>query len=74
MTQVTRIKLSFNLSRRIKIRSWPLVSQREKYKGKAWGQLENTHEGRALRLSWNSRAGLLRISKSVLAAVRGSIG
>ena len=43
MTQVTQIKLSFNLSRQIKIRSRPLVSQREKYKGKAWGQLENTH-------------------------------
>ena len=37
--------------------------------------MENTHSGRALRLNWNSRErGLLRISRSLSAATRGSIG
>ena len=39
MTQVTRIKLSFNLSHQFKIRSWSLVSQRESVKerlGVSW--------------------------------------
>ena len=33
-----------NLSRRLEIRSRPLIHQQEKYKGKACGQLENTHK------------------------------
>ena len=36
--------------------------------------MENTHIGRALKLSWNSRAWFAKNFKSVSAAVRGSIG
>ena len=32
-----------NLSRRLEIRSRPLIHQQEKYKGRLEGQLENTH-------------------------------
>ena len=36
--------------------------------------MENTHIGRALKLSWNSRAWLAKNFKSVSVGVRGSIG
>ena len=48
--------------------------QREKYKKRAWGQLENKHIGRALKLSWNSRAWFAKNFRSVSATARGSIG
>ena len=48
--------------------------QREKYKKRAWGQLENTHSGRAVKLSWNSRAWFAKNFKSVSTTSRGSIG
>ena len=36
--------------------------------------MENTHIGRALKLSWNSRAWFAKNFRSVSAAERGSIG
>ena len=48
--------------------------QQEKYKKMASGQLENTHIGRALKLSWNSMAWFAKNFRSVSAAARGSIG
>ena len=33
-----------NLSRRLEIRSRPLIHQQEKYKGRLEGQLENRHK------------------------------
>ena len=45
-----------------------------KYKSRARGQLENTHIGRALKLSWNFRAWFAKNFRSVSAAARGSIG
>ena len=45
-----------------------------KYKGKAWDQLGKTNSGRALRLSWNSKAWFAKNFRSVSAAARGSIG
>ena len=66
-------QVSSNLSRRLKIRSRSLLFQREKYK-RAWGQLENTHSGRAPKLSWNSRAWFAKNFRSVSVAARRSIG
>ena len=48
--------------------------QREKYKKRAWGQLENTHSGRALKLNWNHRELFAKNFKSVSTPARGSIG
>ena len=40
----------------------------------AWGQLENTHSGMALKLSWNSRAWFAKNFRSVSVGAKGSIG
>ena len=36
--------------------------------------MENTHSGKALKLSWNSRVWFAKNFRSVLTAARGSIG
>ena len=54
---MTWTKHSFNLSRRLEIRSRLLVFQQEKYKRKARGQLEDTHTANALKLSRNFGTG-----------------
>ena len=63
-----------NITHRFNIISRSLMFQWENYNKRVWGQLENTHSGRALKLSWNSRAWFAKNLKSVSAAERGSIG
>ena len=48
--------------------------QQEKYKKMASSQLENTHIGRALKLSWNFGAWFAKNFISASAVARGSIG
>ena len=49
------------------------MSQQENYKKRVWGQLENIHSRKTLKLRWNSRVCFAKNFRSVSAAVRGSI-
>ena len=65
---------SSNISCKFNIRSQTLTFQQENYEKTAWDQLENTHSGITLKLSWNYRAWFAKNFISVSAAARGSIG